>query len=57
MPWWERFLPVMQAFEPGEAERRFGQHFEIERITGTETPKMWKWPPGFAAYLMTRKGS
>lgn len=51
--WWEKSLPL-PAFEPGEAERRFGAHFQIERIAGTKAPAMWKLLPGFAAYLMTR---
>jgi SAM-dependent methyltransferase len=54
--WWERFVPFEQAFVPGEAQRRFGQDFEIERIAGSYTPKMWRWQIGFAAYLMTRNG-
>ena len=55
--WWERFIPFELALEPGETERRFGEHFEIERIAGTETPEMRSWMAGFAAYLMTRKGT
>lgn len=55
--WWERFLPFKQALEPGEAERRFGEHFEMERIAGNTTPDFSQWPPGFAAYLMMRKGT
>ncbi len=54
--WWERFIPFEQAFVPGEAERRFGEHFDIERVAGTETPRMRRWQAGFAAYLMTRGG-
>jgi SAM-dependent methyltransferase len=54
--WWERLIPLFPgAFELGEAERRFGEHFEMERIAGTGAPDYAKWPPGFAAYLMTRK--
>ena len=49
-----RLLPFgALALEPGEAERRFGEYFKIERIAG-ET-KMRGWPRGFAAYLMTSK--
>jgi hypothetical protein len=40
------------ALEPGEAERRFGDHFEIERVAGEID--LSTWPPGYAAYLMTR---
>jgi cyclopropane fatty-acyl-phospholipid synthase-like methyltransferase len=49
--WWERFLFAM-ALEPGEAQRRFGQYFEIERIA-RETD-FSQWPRGFACYLMLR---
>ena len=52
--WWERLLLEM-TLEPGEAERRFGTHFEIERIAGETRPSGW--PPGYAAYLMTRKAA
>ena len=55
--WWERFIPFEQAFVPGEAQRRFGQDFEIEHIAGSYTPKMWRWHIGFAAYLMTGNGT
>jgi SAM-dependent methyltransferase len=49
-----RLLPFgALALGPGEAERRFGDYFKIERIAG-ET-KMKGWPRGFAAYLMTNK--
>lgn len=52
--WWERLLPVIgMAMEPGEAERRFGEYFEIERVAGGNTGS-WLMP-GYAAYLMTRK--
>jgi SAM-dependent methyltransferase len=50
--WWERRLPVAMAMAPGEVERRFGASFAIERIAGGEDPRSW--PPGYAAYLMTR---
>jgi len=49
--WWERF-PLGMALEPGEAERRFGEHFQIERIAGKTN--LSGWPRGFAAYLMRR---
>ena len=41
------------AMLPGEAERRFGPHFEIERIAGKIDYS--RWPSGYAVYLMTRK--
>ena len=50
--WWERTLFAM-AFEPEEAEERFGEYFDVERIAGGTRPSGW--PRGFAAYLMTRK--
>jgi hypothetical protein len=51
--WWERLLPVIgMAMEPGEAERRFGEYFEIERVAGEETGH-WLMP-AYAAYLMAR---
>ena len=52
--WWERF-PLGMALEPGEAERRFGEYFEIKRIAGKAN--LSGWPRGFAAYLMTRKAA
>jgi len=57
---WERLLFQVaffgaMALEPGEAERRFGEHFEIERIAGKTN--LSGWPRGFAAYLMTRKAA
>jgi SAM-dependent methyltransferase len=53
--WWERFLPFYDIpFEVGEIEERFGPYFEIEKIAGELD---WsKFPPGYAAYLMTRRG-
>ena len=52
---WERYLPFYDIpFESGEIEQRFGSYFEIEKIAGELD---WsKFPPGYAAYLMTRKG-
>jgi SAM-dependent methyltransferase len=55
--WWERLLFRLaffgaMAMEPGEIERRFGEHFEIERIAGQVDYS--NWPPGYAVYLMTR---
>lgn len=53
MRWWERFVPFFDLpFFPGEIEQRFGPYFEIERIAGKMDYS--KWPPGYAAYLMTR---
>ena len=55
MRWWEKFVPFYDVpFYPGEIERRFVQYFEIEKIAGKIDYS--KWPPGYAAYLMTRKG-
>jgi cyclopropane fatty-acyl-phospholipid synthase-like methyltransferase len=57
--WWERvmfrlaFFAAM-AMEPGDVERLFGGHFEIERIGGAVD--LSRWPPGEASYLMSRKG-
>ncbi len=53
--WWENFVPFFDVpFNPGEIEQRFSPYFEIETIAGKIDYS--KWPPGFAAYLMTRKG-
>jgi len=52
--WWEKFVPFYDIpFSPGEIEQRFGQYFEIEKIA--DKVDYSKWPPGYAAYLMTRK--
>ena len=53
--WWERFLPFYDIpFVSGEIEQRFGPYFEIEKIAGDLD---WsRFPPGYAAYLMVRKG-
>ncbi len=57
--WWERLVRSLSigamSLEPGEADKRFGEHFLIERIAGNTEPDYKSWPPGFAAYLMTRK--
>jgi cyclopropane fatty-acyl-phospholipid synthase-like methyltransferase len=58
--WWERLLFRVaffgaMAMEPGEIERRFGEHFEIERIA--REVDYSNWPPGYAVYLMTRKSN
>ena len=57
---WERVLTSVLPFgklalAPGEAARRFGPFFEVERIAG-ETG-LSGWPRGWAAYLMTRKSA
>lgn len=53
---WERVVQRLpfgaMALAPGEAARRFGGDFAIERIAGAQTPGQW--PRGYAAYLMTR---
>lgn len=56
--WWERLLLRLSIFgamalEPGEVQHRFGGYFEIERIAGATDYS--RWPPGYAAYLMTRR--
>ena len=53
--WWERFLPFYDIpFEAGEIDRRFGPYFEVEQVAGELD---WsRFPPGYAAYLMTRRG-
>lgn len=62
LPWWERLVRSTSigalSLEPGEAEKRFGAHFTMERITANAGPSSNNhWPPGYAAYLMTRKPS
>ena len=52
--WWERFHFYRMACDPGEIERRFGPNFEIERYA--EGKFNSRFMPGWAAYLMTRKG-
>lgn len=53
--WWERFVPFYDVpFDPGEIEQRFNPYFDIEKIGGKLDYS--KWPPGYAVYLMTRKG-
>ncbi len=53
--WWEKFVPFFDVpFYADEIEQRFGPYFEIEKIAGRID--YLRWPPGFAAYLMTRKG-
>ena len=55
MRWWERFLPFYDIpFRAGEVAQRFGPYFEIEKIAGSLD---WsRFPPGYAAYLMVRRG-
>jgi SAM-dependent methyltransferase len=55
MRWWERFLPFYDIpFSSGEIEQRFSPYFDIEKIAGSMD---WsRFPPGFATYLMIRKG-
>jgi len=52
--WWEKLIPFYDTpFEPGEIAQHFGRYFDIEKIAGEVN---WSsWPPGYAAYLMTRK--
>ncbi len=55
---WERLLFRLGIFgamtlEPGETERRFSRHFEIE--CNTRRLDYSRWPSGEAVYLMTRK--
>ncbi len=54
MRWWENFIPFHDIpFKPGEIAERFGEFFDIEKIAGAIN---WSsYPPGYAAYLMTRK--
>ncbi len=54
--WWEGPLFDRMAMRPGEVERRFGNYFEIERISGTKKPDFSKYPPGYGVYLMKRNG-
>jgi SAM-dependent methyltransferase len=55
MRWWEHYLPFYDIpFSYGEIEQRFGSYFMIEKIAGNLD---WsRFPPGYAAYLMVRKG-
>ncbi|MBI5290305.1 MAG: class I SAM-dependent methyltransferase [Chloroflexi bacterium] len=52
--WWERPFFHSFACEPGEIERRFGPHFDIE--CHSRSVDYSQWPAGQAVYLMTRKG-
>lgn len=56
--WWERLIFKLGFFgnmllEPGEAERRFGPHFDIECHARGSDPHAW--PRGWAVYWMTRR--
>ena len=51
--WWERPFFYSLACEPGEIERRFGPHFDIECYA--RNLDYSQWPAGQAVYLMTRK--
>jgi SAM-dependent methyltransferase len=56
--WWERWLVALgapPALEPGEAERRFSDDFQIERFAETETGSTLM--PASATYLMERRSS
>jgi len=54
MRWWEHLIPFFPPpLAPDEAQGRFGAHFAIERIAGERHSSGW--PPGWAAYLMTRR--
>jgi cyclopropane fatty-acyl-phospholipid synthase-like methyltransferase len=41
---------------PGEVTARFGDAFDVERIDGTPVPNLRRLIPGYAVYLMTRRG-
>lgn len=54
MRWWEHVIPFFPPpLAPDEAQRRFSSHFSIERIAGERHSAGW--PPGWTAYLMTRR--
>lgn len=54
MRWWEHLIPFFPPpLAPDEVQRRFGARFSIERIAGKRQSAGW--PPGWAAYLMTRQ--
>lgn len=55
---WERLLMKMSIFgamamEPGEVENRFGEYFEIEKVSEVINPA--NWPRGEFWSLMTRR--
>ncbi|HEX6873447.1 MAG TPA: hypothetical protein VF163_20310 [Micromonosporaceae bacterium] len=49
----DRWLGLRPVSEP-EIQHRFGGHFAIERVAGSDHPRRRAMVPGFAAYLMTR---
>jgi len=52
--WWEKLIPFFDIpFYPEEINQLFSPYFEIEKIGGKVDYSTW--PPGYAAYLMTRK--
>lgn len=56
--WWERLVFRLGFFghmllEPGEAERRFGEHFDVECYA--RESNLPGFPRGWAVYLMTRR--
>jgi SAM-dependent methyltransferase len=53
---WERWLGV-GPMAPGEVDERFGALFSIERVAGNDEPNRLRLIPGFAAYLLTRRGA
>jgi cyclopropane fatty-acyl-phospholipid synthase-like methyltransferase len=54
MRWWEHLIPFFPPpLAPDEAQRRFSAHFALEQIAGERHSTGW--PPGWAAYLMTRR--
>ena len=55
--WWERLLNLAERelLLPGEVERRFGEYFAIEKVSGWVDYS--KWPAGMSVYLMTRRES
>ncbi len=56
MRWWEHLIPFFPTpLTPDEVQQRFSQDFEIERIAGKSQGQGAGWPPGWAAYLMTRR--
>jgi SAM-dependent methyltransferase len=52
---WERLVHSRMAFVPGEAQRRFGPYFDIERYAGE--PLDSGFIRGWAVYFMVRKGN
>ncbi len=52
--WWEKLIPFYdRPVQSGEIAERFGKYFDIVKIAGKVN---WSsWPPGYAAYLMTRQ--